>query len=228
MFAIHSFFTSIQGEGFYTGTPAIFLRMYGCPHCCSFCDTKDSWNDIGKRKEYSLEELHQVLREEKKNLPNVNHLVVTGGEPLYDENGAGLAELLRKVEPMFNRVQIETSGTEMPPGFMKDMPPCTYITISPKASSLRDIFFKAVRPELMQMADEFKFLIDDDEKSLVRIQNLAEVHPKGLRGCRIYLQPIDFPGDEIRTGAATTYAINLAKKYGWNLSCQIHKMLYIE
>ena len=37
---INEIFYSLQGEGFHTGTPALFIRFSGCNLKCSFCDTK--------------------------------------------------------------------------------------------------------------------------------------------------------------------------------------------
>ena len=37
-------FYSIQGEGFYTGKPAYFLRIGGCDVGCYWCDVKESWD----------------------------------------------------------------------------------------------------------------------------------------------------------------------------------------
>ena len=34
------FFYSIQGEGYFTGTPAVFVRFSGCNLRCPFCDTE--------------------------------------------------------------------------------------------------------------------------------------------------------------------------------------------
>ena len=37
-------FYTIQGEGFYTGNSAYFLRIGGCDVGCHWCDVKESWD----------------------------------------------------------------------------------------------------------------------------------------------------------------------------------------
>jgi len=37
-------FYSIQGEGCNTGKAAYFIRLGGCDICCSWCDTRYSWD----------------------------------------------------------------------------------------------------------------------------------------------------------------------------------------
>ena len=39
---INEIFYSIQGEGYRTGTPAVFVRFSGCNLKCPFCDTQHS------------------------------------------------------------------------------------------------------------------------------------------------------------------------------------------
>jgi len=51
---INEVFETIQGEGFFTGVPAIFIRLQGCPVECSWCDTKQTWV-IDLEKETSLD-----------------------------------------------------------------------------------------------------------------------------------------------------------------------------
>ena len=37
-------FYTIQGEGYYSGQPAYFLRIGGCDVGCHWCDVKESWD----------------------------------------------------------------------------------------------------------------------------------------------------------------------------------------
>ncbi|VTR58202.1 7-carboxy-7-deazaguanine synthase [Serratia fonticola] len=39
-YPINEMFQTLQGEGYFTGVPAIFIRLQGCPVGCSWCDTK--------------------------------------------------------------------------------------------------------------------------------------------------------------------------------------------
>ena len=44
VYKVNEIFETIQGEGSYTGTPAIFVRLQGCPVGCAWCDTKHTWD----------------------------------------------------------------------------------------------------------------------------------------------------------------------------------------
>ena len=114
-------FETIQGEGVYTGVPAIFVRLQGCPVGCPWCDTKHTWTldenlidsvdaVVNKSEEserfFGISDLGLLALFEQQGY-NAKHVVITGGEPcMYDLTG--LTELLH--ERGFTS-QIETSGT---------------------------------------------------------------------------------------------------------------------
>jgi len=103
-------FTSIQGEGLYTGAPANFIRLAGCNLSCDFCDT-----DKEAREDLSPKEIIEQLD------PNVRLVVITGGEPTIHD----LTELLKALGNGYRR-HLETNGTNPLPGDID------FASVSPK------------------------------------------------------------------------------------------------
>ena len=108
---INEIFYSIQGEGYYTGVPAIFIRFSGCNLNCEFCDTDHSLGKI-----MSDEEI----------------IVLTGGEPSMQLDDRFLS--LLKAQGFY--LQIETNGT-LTKGFDAVTRWCDWITCSPKKDCVR-------------------------------------------------------------------------------------------
>ena len=71
MMRVNEIFHSLQGEGFNTGTPAVFIRFSGCNLQCTFCDTQHQ-----DGKEMTEGDIIEEVSRYKANL-----VVVTGGEP---------------------------------------------------------------------------------------------------------------------------------------------------
>ena len=110
---VNEIFYSLQGEGRWTGTPAIFIRFSGCNLKCDFCDTKHQ-----TYKEYTEEE---IMREIAKFEP-CKHIVITGGEPSLQLTDSFI-DLL--VEHGYY-VAVETNGTRQLPVGIR------WVTCSPK------------------------------------------------------------------------------------------------
>lgn len=110
---INEIFCSIQGEGYHTGTPAIFIRFSGCNLKCSFCDTK---HESGVKMTDD-----EVIEKVKGYKPRL--VVLTGGEPsLFID-----AEFVEKLHGIGKYVAIETNGTHEIPNNVD------WITCSPKS-----------------------------------------------------------------------------------------------
>jgi organic radical activating enzyme len=137
-FKVGDLFTSIQGEGFFAGTPACFVRFYGCNLKCSWCDTKQP-NYMEWSEEILFEQIQRIAGK-------INHLVFTGGEPSLQPI-ASLIYLCQLYGHYF--VQVETNGTS---GGRLDsnLARANWITASPKAGFNRTL-----------EADEIKIVLDE-------------------------------------------------------------------
>src|SRR6187397_2366298 len=99
-------FYTIQGEGFYQGHAAYFIRLGGCDVGCVWCDVKESW-DASAHPILSVETILDRTRSEIPSQGQLPIVVITGGEPLmYD-----LHPLIGALHKAGFYVNIETSGS---------------------------------------------------------------------------------------------------------------------
>lgn len=98
---VNEIFYSIQGEGYHTGTPAVFVRFSGCNLKCPFCDTQ--------HEDGILMSDEEILSEVGK-YPAVM-VILTGGEPsLWIDR-----EFVDRLHRIGKYVCIETNGTRSLP-----------------------------------------------------------------------------------------------------------------
>ena len=101
---IHEIFTSIQGEGIFSGKRQVFVRFFGCNIGCVFCDTYQGLQDV---KDYSVDDLLSAVTMQAS--PQVVHSVsLTGGEPLLQTDF--LKEFLPKLKQLGYKIYLETNG----------------------------------------------------------------------------------------------------------------------
>ena len=121
-YRVNEIFYSLQGEGFHSGTPALFVRLSGCNLACPFCDT-----DFSSFEEMTAEEIvsrgRELLSECGCRVPLV---VLTGGEPSLQADAALCAALS---ESYGAEISIETNGTHLLPEGID------WVTCSPKEGS---------------------------------------------------------------------------------------------
>jgi 7-carboxy-7-deazaguanine synthase len=158
MLQISEIFYSIQGEGAWTGTPAIFVRLSGCNLACDFCDT-----DYALKRLMRVEDVVRAVRDAGDDCPMV---VLTGGEPFAQGEATALIDALRRDG---RRVHVESNGTIFTP-----LPDDVWLCVSPK---------ERVDARMAARADEGKLIVDGrvPEEHLVLFGHLREVllQPEG-------------------------------------------------
>lgn len=214
-YPINEVFETVQGEGTYTGTPAVFLRLQGCGVGCPWCDTKHTWAlDIERETSMSSvmdkkEDSDAWAAMDAEGIVRVvqaftaRHVVITGGEPCEYDLGPLTAALLDADYV----VQVETSGTEP-----VRVAPGTWVTVSPKFDMPGG---RMVREEALARADEIKHPVG----KMSDVENVARRAAPFVHGAPIWLQPLS------TNKTATALCIREATRRGWRLSAQTHKFL---
>jgi 7-carboxy-7-deazaguanine synthase len=222
---VNEIFSSVQGEGSFTGSPAVFVRLQFCAVGCPWCDTKHTWT-LDKKQEIdffdmlnktqdaptwanvSIDVLFDYLKKQPEKL-----IVITGGEPCnYD-----LEELTSRLIEERKNVQIETSGTAE---IKAD--DYTFITLSPKIDMPGGLKILA---SSVYAANEIKMPVgkmSDVDKLKEFLKNANEVIGKLIIDNKsVYLQPLS------QNEKATELCIEQARQNGWRLSAQLHKYLKV-
>jgi 7-carboxy-7-deazaguanine synthase len=155
-------FYTIQGEGFYQGQAAYFIRLGGCDVGCVWCDVKESW-DAAAHPLVSVNEIS--LKAKSSGSPIA---VITGGEPvMYD-----LSRLTSALKKAGLRTHIETSGVYPLTGTWD------WICFSPKK-------FKPPHPAVFRQADELKIIVYNKSDFAWAEEFAAKVS----EDCKLFLQP---------------------------------------
>ncbi len=155
-------FYTIQGEGYFQGRAAYFVRLGGCDVGCPWCDVKESW-DADKHPKYSAQEIVGWVVSSGAKI-----CVITGGEPLMHN----LTELTQLLHSKNIRAHIETSGAYALNGELD------WICVSPKR-------FKLPLAECLNAAHELKVIVAHRNDLRFAEENAAKVRTE----CKLFLQP---------------------------------------
>ncbi len=155
-------FYSIQGEGYYQGHAAFFIRLAGCDVGCVWCDVKESW-DAGQHQNKTVDELVTEVKQSQTEL-----VIITGGEPMmYD-----CTPLTQALQNAGYKTNLETSGAYPLSGNWD------WICVSPKK-------FKAPIVDVLKQANELKVIVFNKSDLDWAIQHAQNVNEH----CILYLQP---------------------------------------
>lgn len=194
MYLVKEIYYTLQGEGFYTGRPAVFVRFSGCnlwsgreedrPRAiCQFCDTDFRGTDGEQGGKYTAEKLSKKIKSLWPIEDQSPFIVITGGEPALQLDEALVTTLhAHKIE-----IAIETNGTLALPDHID------WICMSPKAnteivvtkgSEIKIVFpQKGVDPADFEQMDFEHFYLQpmdsvEQEQNLFKVQEYCLLHPK--------------------------------------------------
>ncbi|WP_334320903.1 7-carboxy-7-deazaguanine synthase QueE [Gilliamella apicola] len=201
-FRIVEIFESLQGEGYNTGMPAIFIRFAGCNLNCVWCDTNF--------RQYTRFTLEQLLTKVKQYTSK--NIIITGGEPTMVK---ALPELLLPLKQAGYYIAIESNGLG------KVDPLIDYIALSPKFC-YQARYQKIVQPT----ASEVRIVAENHADFLPFCQYIEQ----NIQAKRYYLSPCEKNGEfNMFETIELLGKINQNRNDNkWLLSIQTHKFANIE
>lgn len=211
MLYLDDLFLSIQGESSDAGLPCIFIRLFGCPIGCSYCDQPQCRKN---RRSITVERLINKITKYKW----CKNVCITGGEPLIQEETIPLAmELLH----MGFKVSIETSGC-VPiedPGYRR-----SYRYIMDVKGPSSGVMHKNVYENLLhlQFNDEVKYLVKDRED----YEFMKKVMKKYPTSASILVGPVYSPDGNMFIGSEIVNWL-LEDKLNIRVDIQLHKVLNV-
>ena len=194
---------TIQGEGFNQGMPCGFIRLFGCPVNCSFCDT--GYKDQTKPPMFYTLSIFEILQE----LTQVSNVVVTGGEPCVNPAFGDLVTSL-----LFNkkRVFVETSGIKTLP-ILDDI----WLTLSPKEHISQS---GKLDKKILEYVNELKLIISNED-DFVYYRDIIQIAKNS--NIPVYIQP-----EWSNRQSLTDLLIKLANNNNVLVSNQVHKLIGVK
>lgn len=202
VFPVVEMFSSIQGEGVFSGKPAEFIRLGGCNLACPFCD-----EPLHKQKNLwqyrTIDEIASLISS------SAGLIVITGGEPtLYDCN-----PLIEALWTNGKSIQVETNGLNL-----LNVRNADVVSISPKQANWR-CSYNPGPDQNLELKIPYPYFSEDETLALVAEGKRAEM--------LIWLTPIN---DELSINIENVNkTITFIKKHGLarevRLNTQVHKIL---
>lgn len=200
-YRIVEIFESLQGEGYHTGMPAVFIRLGKCNLACTWCDT-----DYLSFRPMSLHDiLNTVAAYASRNI------IITGGEPTIQPH---LKQLLDALKARGYRLHLESNGLQAIPEQID------YAAVSPKAA-----YAEKYAAAGTKRADEVRIVADGD------VLAFCSAIEQNIQAERYYLSPCERNGEmNIHHTIRQLGQLNARGSAfpHWQLSVQTHKWAGIE
>lgn len=220
-FKVSEIFQSVQGEGPSVGLACIFVRLATCNLRCTWCDTRYSWDFA--EYDYAAEVTHWSLEALRERIVESGEarLVVTGGEPLIQQDL--LARLCAEL-PAELRIEIETNGTLVP-----DEGLCERVdqwNVSPKLANsgeTRERRFRTVALERLRATGRaWLKLVIAGEKDSAEAAELARALEWPAE--RVMLMPLAANAEDLKLVGPSV--LSAADKLGFGYSPRLHLELF--
>ena len=215
-------FYSVQGEGVYTGRPAVFLRLGLCNLKCTWCDTRYTWDwptgDIAAQlEEMPLADVADAI------MPyDCRYLVVTGGEPMLQQKN--LIPLLESLKEKGYFIDIETNGTIVPDGKLADL--VDHWSVSPKLENSGNARSSREIPDCYRyfaglQSCHFKYVLqsEDDFREVRSMMQTYRITPE-----KVVLMPQAQNREELL--ARSRWLVALCKAHGCLFSTRLQVLLW--
>jgi organic radical activating enzyme len=221
-------FYSIQGEGPTIGTPAVFIRLGGCNLLCKseswVCDTIEVWK---KGKSLPFNDVLGSEQDSVNYMSSLNmgaHLVITGGEPLMQQDAiVDYLNWFREKYKFTPIIEVETNGTIIPNQHMLDK--VDYWNVSPKLSNSGMPYEKRVNEAAINTIQTFgrnkvfKFVVSENAHLCDLFDCYGFINEKD-----VMLMPA---GDSVEAlKGVRIEVVELCKHYGFRYSDRLHISLY--
>ena len=207
-YSVKEIYYTLQGEGYHTGRPAVFIRFSGCNlwtghekdrsgAICNWCDTDFVGTNGINGGKFSAEEITNIINSLwKGNVQTEPYVICTGGEPLLQMDES----LIKAIHKAGFEIGLETNGTMIPPDGID------WLCVSPKANA--DLVLKN--------GNELKVVYPQCGMN-------PRMHEK-LKFDHFYIQPMDGIDQKINIKRSEKFVLDHPK---WKLSLQTHKILGI-
>lgn len=227
MLKVDEIFLSIQGESTLAGLPTVFVRLYGCPLNCIYCDQPQQEENA---REMSIADIIEEINLVSKGKV-FKSVCITGGEPLAQAETIKLAETLLKTT--IGKVCIETNGVSTIPNNGRDWNYTYKFIMDIKCPSsgvridnLRDITIKNISN--LQRGDEVKCVIGGEEDFEYALSIIKEVDREDL----VFLfSPMFYSDNRICKTAELLpewLCTKIPRKYNARLQIQMHKIVGVK
>lgn len=201
---IYETFYSWQGEGCHMGKSAFFIRLFGCPIKCPWCDSAGTWHPDYVPETVDRISINELVTQATEHNPAI--VVITGGEPCIHD----LTELTHALQEAGLTVNLETAGAFPIRGSFD------WITLSPKE-------WKYPLVENLNLAHEFKVIVDKPE---------AIPLWEKVIGDRFSKRPVWLnPEWSVKTAPAILRSINSAvkgRRFNYRAGYQLHKLYQVD